>query len=101
MSWILELLLFERGEDCLGLFVLVSCFFFHALFAELTLTMYFSVSPQAYLDSLEGNTNTKTILETVPHGSLTFPLSINKENLAFWRNVLIVSTNKCLWLRNH
>lgn len=95
------MLLFERGEDCLGLFVLVSWFFFHALFAELTLTMYFSVSPQAYLDSLEGNTNTKTILETVPHGSLTFPLSINKENLAFWRNVLIVSTNKCLWLRNH
>lgn len=63
--------------------------------------MYFSVSPQAYLDSLEGNTNTNTVLETVPHGSPTFTLSINKENLAFWRNVLIVSTNKCLSLRSH
>lgn len=63
--------------------------------------MYFSVSPQAYLDSLEGNTNTNTILETVPHGSLTFTFSIKKENMAFWRNILIVSTNKCLWLRNH
>lgn len=76
------MLLFEGrlfGSFC---FVLV----FHSLFAELTLTMYFSVSPQAYLDSLEGNTNTNTIIETVPPGSLTF--SINKENLAFWRNVL-------------
>lgn len=62
--------------------------------------MYFSVSPQAYLDSLEGNTNTNTILETVPSGSLIFTLSTNKENLAFWRNLLVLSTNKCLWLRN-
>lgn len=85
---------FFLKEDCLGLFVL------HSLFAELTLTMYFSVSPQAYLDSLEGNTYTNTILETVPYGSVTFTVSINKKNLAFWRNILIVSTNKCLWLRN-
>lgn len=62
--------------------------------------MYFSVSPQAYLDSLEGNTNTNTILETVPHGSLTFTFSMNKENLAFWRNALIVSTNN-KWLGSH
>lgn len=45
--------------------------------------MYFSVSPQAYLDSLEGNTNTTTIVETIPRGSLTFTFNINRENLAF------------------